>query len=127
MGRARARASIAASSSGWQNIDENGQPDGPMPMRPNRSSVVPAALRHSYTSAGSDSGTHLVTDATRLQQPTDLVVEVHGTRQGVALGPLLEHDDGPPELGQQHRQHQARRACADDGDIAVDRHRLAHG
>ena len=44
----------AASSSGWQNIDENGQPDAPVPMRPKRSSVVPAALRHSYTSAGSD-------------------------------------------------------------------------
>ena len=42
-----ARASIVASSSGWQNIDENGQPDGPVPMRPKRNSVVPAPLRHS--------------------------------------------------------------------------------
>jgi hypothetical protein len=44
---ARARRSSSCSSAGWLNIDDAGQPEGPSPGEPKRSSVVPDALRHS--------------------------------------------------------------------------------
>jgi hypothetical protein len=58
-----------------------------------------------------------VTDAARLQDAPDLVVEVHGTRQRVGLGPALQHRDRPAALGEQDRQRAADRPEADDGDV----------
>ena len=65
-------------------------------------------------------GAQLVADAARLQQAADLVVEVHRPRQRVRRGPLLEDDDRPSELREQHREHEPRRPRADDRDVAVD-------
>ena len=120
VGNARSPRSSAASSSGWQNIDENGQPDAAVPMRPKRSSVVPAALRHSYTSAGSDtarSSSPMPHDWSR--RPTSWSKCTAAARR-TASGHCSSDDDRPSALREQHRQHEPRRPGADDRDVAVD-------
>ena len=73
--------------------------------------------------------TDLVTDAARLEQSPDLVVEVHRTGQPVGLGEPFEHDDGPALLRQEHREGQSDGARADDRDVRVrcGGHAGAHG
>ena len=62
---------------------------------------------------------HVVADATRLDDATDLVVEVHGSRQQVGVGPLLEDRHGPSPLREQDSQHQADGPGADDRDVGL--------
>ncbi len=68
---------------------------------------------------------HLVADPARLEDATDLVVEVHRTRQRVRLGPPLQHRDRAPELGEQDGEGVADRSVADDGDVDAPRSWLA--
>ena len=64
----------------------------------------------------------LVADAARLEDATDLVVEVDGPRQRVRLRPPLEHRDGAPELRQKNRERAADGPVADDGDVDTSTH-----
>ncbi len=61
----------------------------------------------------------LLADATRLEDAPDLVVEVHGARQRIGLGPPFQHYDGSSELAEQDRERRADRPVADDRNVGV--------
>ena len=63
------------------------------------------------------SAADLVTDAARLDDAPDLVVEVHGPRERVGVGPLLEDRDRPAALCELDAEDQPDRAGTDDGDV----------
>lgn len=62
-------------------------------------------------------GADLFADAGGLEDAADLVVEVHGARQAVGLGPAFQDEDLVPRTGQQDGQELADRAEADDGHV----------
>ncbi len=98
------------------NIDDGGHPLRPVPTLPNRTSGVPAALRHSYTSAGSEISFSAEPIPHDCRMRADLVVEVHRPRHRVRLGPPFEHRDGVAALGEQDGEGTA------DGPVPDDRH-----
>ena len=53
----------------------------------------------------------------RLQQPHDLVIEVHRARETVDLGEALEHRHPMPGAAEQRRERLPDRAVADDRDV----------
>ena len=56
-------------------------------------------------------------DARELEDAADLVVEVHGARQRVRLGPALDHLHAPAALAEQDGEGLADRPVADDRDV----------
>lgn len=62
----------------------------------------------------------VVAEPTGLQDPSGLVVEVHGPRQRVGRGPPLQDDHPVPVAGQQDGGSGAHRAVADDRHIRID-------
>ena len=90
----------SASSVGWLNIDDAGQPDGAV------ADATEAQQRRARGVAPlvdvgrlADRRAARRRCPQRLEDAADLVVEVHRAGQRVRLGPPLEHHDRAPELG----------------------------
>ena len=58
-------------------------------------------------------------ESERLQQPHDLVIEVHRAWESIELPETLEHADAMPGSSEQRRERLAHRAVADDHDVEI--------
>ena len=119
-GSSPTRASCRSpSSAGWLNIEDSGQPDaartGAAEAQQSRAGAVAPLVDLGRLA----DGPQLPPDAARLEDSSDLVVEMTGPRPRVRVGPPLDHDHSVAELAQQDGQGAAHGAVADDGDVGV--------
>ena len=114
---------------GWLNIDDSGHPERLIAHAPEAKQCGAGRVAPLVDIGGLGDAPQLLADATRLEDAPDLVVEVHGARERVGLGPPLQHHDGSSELAEQDRERRADRPVPDDRNVGVgvSRHPRATG